>query len=126
MIDNKLSRRGLMQGTAALGMAALIPQELLAQQASRTGASLPARGELLIRGATVLTLDPAVPDLAVGDVHVRDGTILAVAPKIETPAAQAIDGSGMICIPGFVDPAVSSNPSDYECYIGLHVRFSIS
>jgi formylmethanofuran dehydrogenase subunit A len=84
-------------------MAALIPQELLAQQASRTGASLPARGELLIRGATVLTLDPAVPDLAVGDVHVRDGTILAVAQKIETPSAQTIDGSGMICIPGFVD-----------------------
>ena len=103
MIDNKLSRRGLVQGTAALGMAALIPQELLAQQASRTGASLPARGELLIRGAAVLTMDPAVPDLAVGDVHVRDGTILAVAPKIEAPFAQAIDGSGMICIPGFVD-----------------------
>ena len=50
MIDDKLSRRGLMQGTAAAGMAALIPQELLAQQASRTGGSLPARGELLVRG----------------------------------------------------------------------------
>ena len=92
-----------MQGAAALGIGALVPQELLAQQAPRTGGSLPARGELLIRGATVLTMDPAVPDLAVGDVHVRDGTILAVAPKIETRSAQAIDGSGMICIPGFVD-----------------------
>jgi len=103
MIDDNLSRRGLMQGAAALGIGALVPQELLAQQAPRTGGSLPARGELLIRGATVLTMDPAVPDLAVGDVHVRDGTILAVAPKIETRSAQAIDGSGMICIPGFVD-----------------------
>ena len=103
MIDDNLSRRGLMQGAAALGIGALVPQELLAQQAPRTGGSLPARGELLIRGATVLTMDPAVPDLAVGDVHVRDGTILAVAQKIETPSAQAIDGSGMICIPGFVD-----------------------
>src|SRR3984893_10777627 len=96
-----------MQGAAALGMATLIPQELLAQQAPRTasapGSSLPARGELLIRGATVLTMDPAVSALAVGDVHVRDGTIVAVAQKIETPSAQVVDGSGMICIPGFVD-----------------------
>ena len=42
-------------------------------------------------------MDPAVSDLAVGDVHVRDGTIVAVAQKIETPSAQVIDGSGMIC-----------------------------
>jgi len=65
--------------------------------------ALPARGELLIRGATVLTMDPAVPDLAAGDVHVRDGTIVAVAQKIDAPSAQVIDGAGMICIPGFVD-----------------------
>jgi 5-methylthioadenosine/S-adenosylhomocysteine deaminase len=38
-----------------------------------------------------------------GDVHVRDGTIVSVARKIETPSAEAIDGAGMICIPGFVD-----------------------
>src|SRR6516164_9758604 len=91
----------------ALGTAVVMPQQLLGQQAPRTagilGASLPARGELLIRGATVLTMDPAVPNLAVGDVHVRDGTILAVAQRIETPTALAIDGSGTICIPGFVD-----------------------
>src|SRR6266566_1540240 len=60
MIDKKFSRRELMHGAAALGTATLIPQELLAQQAPRTasapGSSLPARGELLIRGATVLTI----------------------------------------------------------------------
>jgi cytosine/adenosine deaminase-related metal-dependent hydrolase len=93
-----------MRGTAALGAATLVPQRLLAQPAARSGApSLPARGEWLIRGATVLTMDPAVPDLAAGDVHVRDGTIVAVAPKIDAPSAQVIDGAGMICIPGFVD-----------------------
>ena len=84
-----------------------MPRALLAQQAARTasasGAPLPARGELLIRGATVLTMDPAVPDLAAGDVHVRDGAIVAVAQRIEAPAAQVIDGAGMICIPGFID-----------------------
>lgn len=69
----------------------------------RDGGPLPRRGELLIRGATVLTMDSAVPDLAAGDVHVREGAIVAVAPTIEASAAQVIDGGGMICMPGFVD-----------------------
>src|ERR1019366_1752880 len=106
LMDKTFSRRRLMQGAAALGTA-LLPRGLLAQQAARTagapGAPLPARGELLIRGATVLTMDPAVPDLAAGDVHVRDGAIVAVAQKIEAPSARVVDGTGMICIPGFVD-----------------------
>ena len=46
-------------------------------------------------------MDTAVPDLAGGDVHVRDGAIIAVARRIEAPAAQAIDGAGMIFIPGY-------------------------
>jgi cytosine/adenosine deaminase-related metal-dependent hydrolase len=48
-------------------------------------------------------MDPAVPDLVGGDVHVRDGAIMAVAQKIEAPAPQVVDGNGMICIPGFID-----------------------
>ncbi|HEY1360855.1 MAG TPA: amidohydrolase family protein [Xanthobacteraceae bacterium] len=107
MMPRKLSRRGLMQAAAASGAAALVPREVAAQQAPRTagppGSALPARGELLIRGAAVLSMDPAVPDLAAGDVHARDGSIVAVAGSIEAPSAQVIDGAGMICIPGFVD-----------------------
>ena len=100
-------------------------QGLRAQQAARTtsapGTSLPARGELLIRGATVLTMDPALPDLAVGDVHVRDGTIVAVAQKIETPSAQVIDGSGMICIPGFVDTHFHLWASMFRLFVRVDV-----
>src|SRR5215472_16549609 len=102
MTHTQLSQRALMRGAAALGATAMTAQSVQAQPAARGGASaLPARGELLIRGATVLTMDPALPDLAAGDVHVRDGTIVAVAPRIEAPAAQVIDGAGMIAIPGF-------------------------
>src|SRR3954464_11777548 len=104
MAGKSFSRRRLLQGAAALGTPALIPHGLSAQQVARgASAPLPGRGELLIRGVTVLTMDPAVPDLAAGDVHVREGAIIAVAPVIEAPAAQVIDGAGMICIPGFVD-----------------------
>src|SRR5262249_52035026 len=104
MTDTHLTRRALMCGAAALGVATMTPQNLFAQSAARSSPpALPARGELLIRGATVLTMDPAVPDLAAGDVHVRDGAIVAVAAKIDAPSAQVIDGAGMIAIPGFID-----------------------
>ena len=107
MQGNNVSRRRLLAGAAVLGSAAaLAPGKLLAQ-AARNAASptapLPERGEILIRGATLLTMDPAVPDLASGDVHIRNGAIVAVAERIDAPGAQVIDGAGMIVIPGFVD-----------------------
>src|SRR5436190_1145429 len=101
------NRRRLLSSAAALATAALTPRGLFAQQgahnAAASGAPLPPRGEFVIRGATVLTMDPAVPDLLGGDVHIRGDAIIAVAQKIEAPAAQVIDGAGMICIPGFID-----------------------
>ena len=106
MTQTTLSRRRLLASVAATALTALAPRGLFAQaarNAAAPGAPLPPRGEFVIRGATVLTMDPAVPDLAAGDVHVRDGAIIAVAQKIEAPAAHVIDGAGMICIPGFVD-----------------------
>src|SRR3954463_7754919 len=101
-----LNRRTLLGGAAALAPSALAPRPLFAQaarNAAAPAAPLPPRRELLIRGATVLTIDPAVPDLASGDVHVRDGAIVAGAQKIDAPATEVIDGGGMICIPGFID-----------------------
>ena len=103
MTHQNLTRRHFMQGAAVLGTAALMPQMLVAQQPARNATALPARGELLIRGATVLTMDPAVPDLEAGSVHIRDGAIVAVAQRIEAPDAAVIDGRGMIVIPGFID-----------------------
>jgi 5-methylthioadenosine/S-adenosylhomocysteine deaminase len=107
MTGMTFSRRRLLEGAAAAATVALTPRRLLAQQVTRNAAAppapLPARGELVIRGATVLTMDPAVGDVAAGDVHVRDGAIIAVAQRIEAPGAEVIDGAGMICIPGFID-----------------------
>ena len=106
-MQGNVSRRRLLAGAAFLGSAAaLAPRRLFAQttrNALPPSAPLPARGEFLIRGATVLTMDPAVPDLAAGDIHVRNGDIVAVAARIDAPGAEVIDGAGMIAIPGFVD-----------------------
>src|SRR5215217_1042816 len=48
-------------------------------------------------------MDPSIGDFATGDVHVREGGIVAVAPRIDIANVQTIDGSGMICMPGIVD-----------------------
>ena len=59
--------------------------------------------EFIVRGAYLLTMDDALGDLPTGDIHVRDGAIVAVAPSVQAPQAEAIDGSGLIVLPGIVD-----------------------
>lgn len=61
---------------------------------------------VLLRGATVVTVDPAVPDLPAGDVLIRGGLIAAVGADLSTvagPEAVPVDLAGMILMPGFVD-----------------------
>lgn len=63
----------------------------------------PERTEFVIRGANVVSMDPQLGEIAGGDVHVRDGIIVAVGRKLEATGAAEIDGSYTICMPGFVD-----------------------
>jgi 5-methylthioadenosine/S-adenosylhomocysteine deaminase len=56
----------------------------------------------LIRGGTVLSMDPQIGDLTTGDVLIEDDRIAAVQPQINADA-EVIDASGFIVIPGFVD-----------------------
>ena len=109
MTRNRMSRRTMLRGATALSALLAAPSgELFAQQsptrsAKSPGAPLPPRGEFIIRGATVLTMDPKINDLETGDVFVQGGAIVAVGSKINSTTAQVIDGRGMICMPGFVD-----------------------
>jgi cytosine/adenosine deaminase-related metal-dependent hydrolase len=57
----------------------------------------------LIRGGTVLTMDPELGDLAPGDVLIEGSRIVAVGPDLEAGDAEVIDASSMIVLPGFVD-----------------------
>jgi cytosine/adenosine deaminase-related metal-dependent hydrolase len=69
----------------------------------RPAAQLPARGEFVVRGGYVLTMDPALGDLPRGDVHVRDGAIVAVGTDLAAPGAATIDAQAMIVLPGLVE-----------------------
>jgi cytosine/adenosine deaminase-related metal-dependent hydrolase len=106
MRKDGIDRRTLLTATTALGAAGLWPARALAQTAAPgagPAASLPARGEFVVRGAQILSMDDQIGDLPSGDVHVHDGVIVAVAANVNAPGAQVIDGKGMICMPGFVD-----------------------
>jgi 5-methylthioadenosine/S-adenosylhomocysteine deaminase len=59
--------------------------------------------ELVLRGGYVLTMDPGLGDLPVGDVHVVDGRIAAVAPRVDAPGATVLDVRDEFVLPGIVD-----------------------
>ena len=88
-------------GTAARSVFAQSSER--ASRATQPAKPLPSRGEFVIRGATVLTMDRTIGDLARGDVHVRNGAIVAVAKEIDAPILASVDARGMICMPGFID-----------------------
>jgi 5-methylthioadenosine/S-adenosylhomocysteine deaminase len=96
----KINRRGFLGGAAALGAAQALPAQGAVSPAL---ANLPARGDVVIRNAYVLTMVPGAPDLPDGDVHVVNGEIVAVGAGIAAPGAATIDGRGFILMPGLVD-----------------------
>lgn len=58
---------------------------------------------IVIRGGTVITMDPSLGDLAGADVLVDGDRIVEVRRGIEAEGAEVIDATGMLVIPGFVD-----------------------
>src|SRR5262245_2289276 len=100
----ELDRRRILSHATALGAATLLSGRAAAQRATNgqagggAAASLPPRQEFLVRGAHVLTMDAALGELPVGDVHVRDGAIVAVGATVVAPGAEVIDGRDMICM----------------------------
>ena len=107
------SRRSFLKASAGLaGAAALAPAVAGAQgPLTRQDADLrdrlerqarDPRGRILIKNATIISMDPNVGDLAKGDLLIEGRKIVEVRPTI-TASAQVVDATGTIMIPGFVD-----------------------
>jgi 5-methylthioadenosine/S-adenosylhomocysteine deaminase len=60
-------------------------------------------GRTLFKGGTIVTLDPKVPNLPVGDVLVDGDRIAAVGANLQVGDAKVIDAAGSIVMPGLVD-----------------------
>ncbi|HEX7819183.1 MAG TPA: amidohydrolase family protein [Sphingobium sp.] len=58
---------------------------------------------LLIRGGSVLSMDPQVGDFACADILISGKHIEAIGPNIDAGDAAVIDAQGKIVMPGFVD-----------------------
>jgi cytosine/adenosine deaminase-related metal-dependent hydrolase len=105
------SRRNFLKGAAATGIAAaglnlFAPRPAAAQPASLANmpenSGRPSR-RYVIRGGSVMSMDPQVGDFAKADVLVEGKKILAVGPNLAGGTAAEIDATGRIVMPGFID-----------------------
>jgi len=93
-----------MAGVAGASAIAQGTQPVVTGPRSRGPARpLPARGDLLVRRGYLLTMNNSLGEIPEGDVHVRNGEILAVGKNLKAPGATVLDGRNMIVMPGFVD-----------------------
>jgi hypothetical protein len=106
MMSNGISRRTVLNtGLVTAAGFALTRRASAAQAAERFAApqALDLRQRLLLRGGTIISLDPQVGNLATGDVLIEGKTIAAIGPNLSASGARVIDAANMILIPGFVD-----------------------
>lgn len=61
------------------------------------------RVDLLVRGGTVVTVDADDRVLENADVAVREGTIVAIGPRLDVVADRVVEAGGGVVIPGFVN-----------------------
>ncbi len=59
--------------------------------------------QVLLKGGTVLTMDPTLGNFRNADVLIEGTRIAAVGPNLAINGAEVIDASNMIVMPGFVD-----------------------
>jgi cytosine/adenosine deaminase-related metal-dependent hydrolase len=57
----------------------------------------------LLKGGTVLTIDPSIGNFYEADVLIEGSKIAQVGPNLEVGDAEVIDASDMIVMPGFID-----------------------
>jgi cytosine/adenosine deaminase-related metal-dependent hydrolase len=110
-----VSRRDALKAATALAVAPLLlPRPAAAQQPAtaedrgtleRLWRDAPAsRQPILLRGGTIVSMDPKVGDFLKGDVLISGRTIVAVGVQVKATAqTQVIDATNTIVIPGFVD-----------------------
>jgi 5-methylthioadenosine/S-adenosylhomocysteine deaminase len=105
--ENTISRRRFVGAVAALGSIGLAACATNSSSrlwaADRKPGQLPPRGEFVVRNGYVVTMDSQLGDIPRGDVHVRNGALVAAGPNLAAPGAEEIDGSNRIALPGFID-----------------------
>jgi 5-methylthioadenosine/S-adenosylhomocysteine deaminase len=100
-------RRDFLKAGAAGLAAAAVPAQLAGLR-SATGQDTQGligdgrRRRILLRGGTVLSLDPRVGDFEKADVLIDATKIAAIGPNLPAGNAEVIDCTGAIVMPGFI------------------------
>ena len=100
-METGITRRSFLGSAMAFGVMGMAG--CASTSSSGSAGRLPAQGEYVIRNGYVMTMEPGVADIPEGSVHVRGGRIIAVGADVAAPGAEAIDGRGMIVLPGLVE-----------------------
>lgn len=110
--ESNLSRRSVLQlgATLAAGIAAVrgastdaLAADAAAMRRFQQQKAVDPKGRTLLRGATIVSMDDKVGDLARGDILIEGKKIAAIAPEIKADGAQVVDARNSIILPGFVD-----------------------
>jgi 5-methylthioadenosine/S-adenosylhomocysteine deaminase len=101
------SRRNFLKGTAAASVAAaglnlFAPRSAAADDGPPSDMGRPGR-RVIIRGGSVMSMDPQVGDFPQADVLIEGKKILAVGRNLFAGNAAEIDARGRIVMPGFID-----------------------
>ncbi len=103
-------RRGFLKAAgagsaaaAAGGLAIFSPREAQANDDREPEHSGNRGRRYLIKGGSVMSMDPRVGDFAEADVLVEGKKIVAVGPNLRAWGVPVIDARGRIVMPGFVD-----------------------
>src|SRR5499427_4815209 len=113
-----LSRREVLGSTAVgIGTFAATPfREAVAAPASDEAignllerANADRNRRILLRGGTIISMDPTVGNFARGDILIEGDKIAAIGPNLSASGgAIEVDVGEMIIIPGFCDPHIHS------------------
>jgi cytosine/adenosine deaminase-related metal-dependent hydrolase len=96
-----MKRRTFLSG--AIALSGVDSTKVFASPKNYSTAIASNRPEFVIRNAYVMTMDNTIGDLEKGDVHVRQGEIVAVGTQLTAPNAQIINGQNTIVLPGLID-----------------------
>src|SRR6266545_3749751 len=107
--QNHYGRRDFLKTTAATGAAAAGLNLFSPRPAAAADGDQPpvdsgkAGRRYIIRGGSVLSMDPKVGDFARADVLVEGKKIQKVGPNLSAGGADVVDATGRIVMPGFID-----------------------
>jgi cytosine/adenosine deaminase-related metal-dependent hydrolase len=105
--DMPITRRGALTAgaTLAVGVAAGLSDAVAAENLRRfeRQSAVDSKDRILLKGGTIISMDPRVGDLVQGDVLIEGKRIAAIGPSLNAADAQVIDAHDSIIVPGFVD-----------------------